>query len=290
MQPSSHHLLQSASKSLTVSLLAILMEQGKITPNTKVEQYVPQLSKSGYANAQVSHLMDMLSGVSYSTDMSIPESEVNRHMQSYLWKPRSSTNKGQRAFLMTLKKETDHGVRFSYKDSETEVLTWMMEKQMNKPFAELFSELIWSKMGAEYDAYIACDGLGSPVSSAGFNVVLRDFARIGQLYLNGGKWGDNQLIPAAFVNDIAGSADSEKLANSPSANYYPKGTAYNNYFWLPGGHEGAFLAYGYQGQYLYIHPKFNVVIAKFSTYPEGDDFYLRDTDWRGFYAICKSIR
>jgi CubicO group peptidase (beta-lactamase class C family) len=145
-------------------------------------------------------------------------------------------------------------------------------------------------MGAEYDAYIACDGLGSPVSSAGFNVVLRDFARIGQLYLNGGKWGDNQLIPAAFVNDIAGSADSEKLANSPSANYYPKGTAYNNYFWLPGGHEGAFLAYGYQGQYLYIHPKFNVVIAKFSTYPEGDDFYLRDTDWRGFYAICKSIR
>ena len=290
MQPSSLHLLQSASKSLTLSLLAIFLGDGKISQSGKVYEYVPELRNSGYFDAEVSHLMDMLSGVSYSFDFSDPQSELNRHMRSYLWKPRNSADKGHRDFLMSLKKERDHGERFSYKDSETEVLTWIMEKRMNRSFPQLFSEVLWSKLGVENDAFISCDGLGSPVSCGGFNIALRDFARIGQLYLSGGKLGNNQIIPTVFINDILKSADSTKFAKGAWANYFPKGTAYNNGFWIPGGHDGAFMAAGYQGQYLYIHPKFNVVIAKFSTYPEGDDSYLRNTDWKGFFAICQAVK
>ncbi len=103
-------------------------------------------------------------------------------------------------------------------------------------------------------------------------------------FLNG-----KQIIPASFVKDITRKANPKLFAEGPWAEGFPSGTAYNNYFWLPGGHEGAYLAFGYQGQYLYIHPKYNVVIGKFSTYPHGDASYFQDTDWRGFYAISKAL-
>jgi len=220
---------------------------------------------------------------------------LNRHMQSYLWKPRISADQGHRDFLTTLQKGTEHGLKFEYKDSETEVLNWVMEKVEHKPFAELFSEHIWSKLGVEFDAYISCDGLGSPVTCGGFNVTLRDFARVGQLYLNRGKIKNDQILPASFIDDILESYDVSKFARGPWAGYYSEGTAYNNHFWIPGGHEGAIMACGYQGQYLYIHPKYKVVIAKFSTHPEGDDSYLDDIgwiidmEWRAFYAISKAL-
>lgn len=289
MQPSSQHLLQSASKFLTVSLLAVLIDEGKIAQHGKVHQYVPELANSGYSDAEVSHLANMLSGVSYSASFSDPESHMYRHMRSFLWKPRNSPDKGHRDFLMTLKKESDHGARFSYKDSDIEVLTWLIEKRMNRSFSDLFSELLWSKVGAEYDAFIACDGLGSPVGSGGYNVTLRDFARIGQLYLDDGKWGDSQVIPTSHVNDLVKSAETIRFTSRPATNHPSKERGFRKGFWILEGHEGAFTAYGYQGQYLYIHPKSNLVIAKFSTYPEGDDSYLRDTDWNGFYAISQAL-
>ncbi len=109
------------------------------------------------------------------------------------------------------------------------------------------------------------------------------------MYLNKGKLGDVQIVPAEFIDDIPLSAHPEYFAKGPWADSYPKGTAYNNHFWIPPCHEGAFMAFGYQGQYLYIHPKYNIVIAKFSTHPEGDDSYLVDLEWKGLYAISKAF-
>lgn len=289
MKPSSLHLLQSGSKSLAISLLAVLISNGNIDTTLTAEDYVPELVNSGYSKAKISYLLDMGSGVSYSFDFLDPESEFYRHSQSYLWKPRSVVDKGQRHFLTNLKQVRPHGSMFNYKDSETEVLTWIMEKSMQTPFDELFSKFIWSEIGAEYDAFIACDGLGSPVTCGGFNVSLRDFARFGLMFLNEGSLNGKQIIPASFVKDITQTANPELFAKGPWVEGFPPGTAYNNHFWLPGGHEGAYLAFGYQGQYLYIHPKYKVVIGKFSTYPHGDASYFQDTDWRGFYAISKVL-
>ncbi len=289
MQPSILHLLQSGSKSLAISLFAALMASGDIDTSLTVKDYVPELASSGYADAQLSDLMDMRSGVQYSWDYDDTTSEYYRHAHSMLWKPRLEVDRGHREFLTSLKKVLPHGSEFNYKDSETEILTWVMEKSGNNSFAELFSKFIWSEIGAEYDAYIACDGLGSPITCGGFNVSLRDFARFGLMFLNDGSVNGKQIIPASFVKDITETADPGIFAKGPWAEAYPPGTAYNNHFWIPGEQEGAFMAFGYQGQYLYIHPKYNVVIAKLSTYPHGDDSYLRDTDWRGFYAISKAL-
>ena len=203
MQPSSLHLLQSCSKSLSISLLAALIESEHIDTTLSVGTYVPELSNSGYGDAKLSHLMKMKSGVRFSWDYDNLESEWHKLIHSWQWKPRAEVDKGQRYFLTNVVKERPHGNKFGYRNSETEVLAWVMEKRMGRSFAHLFSERIWSQIGAEYDAYIACDGLGSPITSAGFNVSLRDFARFGLLFLHDGAINGNHAVDKSLTKKNA---------------------------------------------------------------------------------------
>src|SRR5207244_1274720 len=54
--------------------------------------------------------------------------------------------------------------------------------------------------GTEHDASWSLDHRGGQEKvSSGFNAVARDFARFGRLYLNGGRWGSEQVVPATWV-------------------------------------------------------------------------------------------
>jgi len=87
-----------------------------------------------------------------------------------------------------LVKVREHGSMFYYKCAATAVLAWVCERAAKRRFADLLSEFVWSKLGAERDAEFICDVNGQTVPSAGMSVTLRDFARWGQLYLAGGHW------------------------------------------------------------------------------------------------------
>ena len=67
---------------------------------------------------------------------------------------------------------------FQYKESDTRVLSWVCEKVTGTRIADLISELIWSKVGMEFETYTTCDGLGSTTAD-GISVTLRNFARCG---------------------------------------------------------------------------------------------------------------
>ena len=53
--------------------------------------------------------------------------------------------------------------------------------------ATLISELIWAPMGAEHDALLLHDGLGTAVHDGGLCATARDVARFGQMLLDGGQ-------------------------------------------------------------------------------------------------------
>ena len=56
--------------------------------------------------------------------------------------------------------------------------------------ADLISALVWAPMGAERDAEILCDGLGTAVHDGGLAVTARDLLRFGQMLLDGGTVPD----------------------------------------------------------------------------------------------------
>ena len=83
---------------------------------------------------------------------------------------------------------------FDYRSIETDVLAFIMERATGKRLAELVSEELWQKIGAEESACFTVDSAGYALADGGFNATLRDYARFGLMILeNGGG-----IVPAGL--------------------------------------------------------------------------------------------
>jgi CubicO group peptidase (beta-lactamase class C family) len=114
---------------------------------------------------------------------------------------------------------------------------------------------------------------------SGINGLPVDFAKLGALYLNGGRWRGRQLVPQAWVAESTGV----DTASDPAAHYQ-----YG--WWTPPGR--AFMAEGNFGQYIYVAPEHDVVIVRFgSEYGYGHRFEdgLRGTWPEVFAQIADAV-
>ena len=103
-------------------------------------------------------------------------------------------------------------------------------------------------------------GVGREFSGAGFNASLRDFARFGQMVLNGGVADGRRIVSADWIRQST-------LPSGPDDDH--RG-GYGLQWWtFPD--IGAFAAIGLQGQYIFIDPATRTVVVKLSYFPPGDD-------------------
>ena len=149
---------------------------------------------------QAKYLVKKTNGFQVSTgDMLRNEiqrnSEIGKMDVASSWRPKTEgsdpkehwTNRVWDQMLTLKEKEVDHGKRFLYRSIETDVIAHAMERVTGKKLADLISEELWQKMGAENDANITVDSSGYGLSCGGISSSLRDFARFGILHLYGGK-------------------------------------------------------------------------------------------------------
>lgn len=150
-------------------------------------------------------------------------------------------------------------------------------------------EKLWKRIGTESDGLWLVDGKGMELAFGGFNAVLRDYARIGLLYLQDGCWEGNTVVPLQWVHaSVTPDAPHLQPGERPSS-YWVLGYGYQ--WWIPLRPEGDFLAIGIYGQYIYVHPVYRVVIAKSSAYKDykidGKDKHLQAIEM--FRAIARSL-
>src|SRR4029077_4686903 len=230
-------LLMSVSKSLIAMVLGALVGEGALNVDAELTTYVPALANSGNADATVRHLLDMRSGIAFSEDYLNPMAEVRLLEQAIGWGPRTVPDPPPPMydFLLTLNRKSAHGGPFHYRSCETDVLGWICEAASGIQMPELMSQLLWSKLGAEYDATIGVDSMGTGMFDGGINSRLRDLARFGSLFLNGGVslTGDAVVSLSWIADTFAGGLGSRAaFAASPDDNRMPGGM-YRNQCWLP---------------------------------------------------------
>lgn len=262
------HIAFSMSKSFVGLLAAMLAHEGKIDPAAPVARYVPELEGSAFADASVRQVMDMTVGVKYSENYTDPEAEVRTYgIAAGYGKPPQGYD-GPRSivdFLRTLKKQGEHGEAFAYKTCNTEVLAWIVQRVTGKPMAQLISERIWQKIGAEEDANIIVDPAGMAACGGGMSIALRDLARFGEMMRKGGRFNGQQIAPEAVVADIAKGAEPAHFAK---AGYHTlPGWSYRAQWWVSHNDLGAYTARGIHGQVCWIAPKAELVIARFASHP-----------------------
>ena len=266
-RPDQPHLLMSVSKSFVGLLAQWLVHDGKLDESAPVTTYIPELQGTAYEDAIVRNVMDMRIGVKYSELYTDPQAEVFDYARAAGMARRPPGYSGPEIvydFLRTLKKEGPHGEGFAYKTVNTEVLGWIVKRVTGKPLATLVSDLIWSRIGTEEDAYFMIDTAGTEIGGGGLNATLRDIARVGELMRHRGAWNGEQVIPAAVIDDIAKGSSPEAFSKGGYTTL--PGWSYRNMWWVSHNSHGAYMARGIYGQNIYVDPKAEMVIARLGSH------------------------
>ncbi|MBV9722234.1 MAG: serine hydrolase [Mycobacterium sp.] len=290
--PQTRHLLFSVSKSLVAAVVGALHGAGAIDLDAPVTAFVPALASCGYAGATVRHLLDMRSGIAFSENYDDPAAEIHTLDQAIGWAPKRSPDVPStlQDFLLTLRQKSAHGGPFEYRSCETDVLGWICEVAGGQRMPELMSELLWSRIGAQCDATLGVDEVGTGLFDGGISACLTDMIRFGSLFLRDGvSLTEQQVVPAAWIADtLDGGPDSRRaFAASPDDNRMPGGM-YRNQMWFPYPGSNEALCLGMCGQMIYVNCTAEVVAAKVSTQPHSHEPHMLDA-LRAFDATANEL-
>ncbi|MEM8941926.1 MAG: serine hydrolase [Pseudomonadota bacterium] len=269
LTPERTHLLWSISKTITGLIAASVAADGLIDLDRRVADYVPELVASGWGPDTLRNVLDMRDGSAWTEDYDAPDSTVRRQdcADGLLTGPDCTgiPVTGNYAFLPTVGRNADRVGQFVYKSGSTDAMAWVLEAATGRRFADLVAERLWQPMGAERDAGITVDVSGFTLASGGMHATLRDAARVGQLMLNRGRVGEQQVIPAVWFDDVFSDTGARQWPEQADQGTRPY---YRSFIWGLGDGRGTVLAEGVHGQVIFVSPQTETVIAVLSSWPE----------------------
>ena len=235
----------SMAKSVLSALFGVVMAEGHIASlDDPVTKYAPALTGSAYDGATIRNVLNMASGVRFNEDYMDFSSDINKMGRVLAL---GGSMDGFAAGLHD--RDAAPGTAWHYVSIDTHVIGMVIRGATGRPVADLLEEKILRPMGLEAAPYYVTDGLGEPFVLGGLALRTRDYARIGQMVLQKGFWNGRQIVPADWI----------AASTTPSA---PGGAMYGLQWWMPPDPSpGEVMAQGIYGQYIYINPTLNVVIA-----------------------------
>jgi CubicO group peptidase (beta-lactamase class C family) len=250
----------SMAKSFLSAMFGTAVADGRIKSlDDPVDGYVPRLKGTVYEGVTIRNVLTMSSGVKFDEDYEAFDSDINR-MGRVLALGGSMDD-----FAAGLEaREREQGTARQYTSIDTHILSMVLRSVTGKDLPALMEETLWSKLGVEDDATYLTDGYGVAFALGGLNMRSRDYARFGQMMLDGGRANGQQIIPAEWV------AQSTTASAPPAAS--PADTMqYGFQWWVPVNANGEFFAIGIYGQYIYVNRLQRTVIVKTSAHRDFDN-------------------
>ena len=284
------HAAMSMTKSMTGLLAAILVAEGRLDDTARVSSLIPELAHSAFGSATVRQVMDMTTALDYSEDYADPQADIWGYSAAASPLPKPGGYEGPNGYLeylQTVKQDGIHGESFGYRTINTDALGWIVSRVTGKDIAELLSARIWSRMGAEQDAYMTVDAKGTPFAGGGLSAGLRDLGRFGLLMLNGGEINGRRLFPKAVVENIRAGGDRQAFAKAGYTTL--AGGSYRSMWWIYHNRHGAFAARGVHGQTIYVDPTAEMVLVRFASFPAAGNRKIDPTSLPAFQAVAEYL-
>ena len=258
-RPGLKHRVNSVTKSVISSLVAIAIRDGRLDSTDRrvldffADRTIANLDERKKA-ITIRHLLDMTSGLEWtegldgSPDPSSPWSAAADWQQFILDRPMAEAP----------------GTVFYYDSGNSHLLSAILTKVTGKSALDYARETLFGPLGIE-DVLWRGDPQGISGGGAGLYMHPRDMAKIGYLYLRGGVWEGQQILPASWIEGV-------RKANVDMRESWAQDLRYGSQFWVMPGRD-AYFAVGYDRQLIVVMPKLDIVAvmtgaARFST-PSG---------------------
>jgi len=237
----------SMAKSYISTLVGIAIDKGYIKSiDQPVSDYISAFSEDERRNITIKNLLTMSSGLDWDEGYASLFSPVTK---SYYGRDLP----GQMLSIKAVKKP---GVVWNYMSCNTQLLAMILESATEMRISEFATRNLWSKIGAVQDAFWSLDQKnGSEKAYCCIYSNARDFARLGKLYMNGGRWNGSQVISESYVREATTKANLEFTDSG--------GSTYGYQWWLTQrmGHD-IFYARGILGQYIFVIPDLKLIIVR----------------------------
>lgn len=265
--PESKHDLRSTSKSMTGLLYGIALGEGKVAaPDQPLYKQLPDFpelaSDPQKRKIKVEHVLSMTLGTEWHEDLPYTDPE-NSEVAMY-----RAPNAAR--FVLHYPVAAEPGTRWQYSGGATAVLGELIARGTKMPLEYYARDKLFAPLGI-VDAEWIGGSNGVVAAASGVRLRARDLAKVGQMVLNGGRWGDKQVVPAAWLEQATKAHGHPPPMNDSGEFGY-------GYQWglvrLKQNNQQWIFAPGNGGQRLMIVPGQKLVVVIFAgnyNLPDQDD-------------------
>lgn len=266
----------SMGKSFVSALMGIAVSEGYVESiDDPIGKYIPEFKGTEMENIPIKACLQMASGIRFDEDADMSEFS----MKTLIGIPAMKV-------ISKYGMQEDPYTYRRYLSINTEILGQVIKNATGRGLAEYMEEKLWSKLGADHDAYWTLSN-DTELAMGGLSVSLRDYARFARLYLNDGNWEGEQILTEKWVKD---SLDVSAEYSRPGANNDPYNEiGYGYQWWVPEGTQNEFMAIGVYGQWIYVNPSKQVIIVKTSADPNFTSKNYEPKHVEFFRAIADGI-
>jgi len=250
----------SIAKSISSTLAGMAIKDGLIDGlDAQVVDYVPALEGSAYDGVSLRDILMMTSGVAWNETYT----DVNSDRRELLRAQIAQQPGGAMTVMASLSRAAEPGTINNYSTGETQILAEVIYAAIDRPLSEYLSEKLWQPYGMESDATWWLESLdGVEIGGSGISATLRDYARFGQFMLEDGVVDGESLLPDGWTGE---ATQPTTLSGGEKLDY--------GYMWWtgwtkPSREDHVYSAVGIQGQYVYVNPSHDIVIAQNAAEPK----------------------
>jgi len=250
--------IRSAGKSITSLLLGVAMKEGLVQSlDQDVYSFFPKDKypsiNEDYKKIKIRHLLDMSSGLDADTDDGQTLGHVGR------WGGRDEWVQ----YILNVPLVEEPGKRWVYADIHAALIGAIIEEKSGMSLRDFAKEKVFTPLGIE-QFYWYTNATNQTVGAGTLYLSTLDFAKLGVLVANQGKWGKEQIVQADYIEQLIARkafdlTDYWELTDSYGMLWYKKQKIINgkeyDYLW----------ASGRGGNQLIVVPEENMVVALTST-------------------------
>lgn len=253
----------SISKTFTSVAIGIAQAEGLLDVDDAALTYLEHLAPdpaAGFEKITIRHLLTMSSGISYR------------------WDDPDADHDGDVAYdILTAPLGAPPGVTFAYRGANTYLLSRIVHACSGQDLRDFLLARLFTPLGIHNPQWLRCP-LGYSLGAVGLLLRTEEVARLGRTLLDGGRYGDQQIVPSGYLAAMTTDATPTGGHRATGAvGPHPDNAYYGRHVWMCDRDE-AWRMDGIYGQFSIVLPRQRACVTITSHY-QGPTTNILDAIW-----------